>query len=268
MLKGPNTPPPPKVSAAERAETVRRAAIIGLAHWGHLRCAELARVVWPNAKYSEQLCQRLVCKLENEGLIHIRLNSVGTRSFVLTRRGAALAQAMGIDARHGLDLSSVSGATFIHRSLATRYGIEMQIKGIQAYGEHAMAGKACPLNRETIHKALNKLPDLILINKTRINWVEVESSAKTKDEIKKCLRIATECGKFFPNSKLELHTLTFVCDNRLNHESRIRKAAAELWGELHLKERASFLSRVKIVHVKLGPCSAWKEFSQPQNLTM
>lgn len=255
------------ISAQARSESLRRAAIEALAHWGHLRCTELARVLWPEAKYPEQLCQRLMRKLMTAGLVLARSNAVGTRSFVLTRPGAALAEALGVKARHGLDLASVSGATFIHRSIANRYGIERQLQGATSYGEYAMALAATPINRDLLNRQFGKLPDLMIIQ-DGLDWVEVESSAKSKSELQRCLAIAKHCGGMFTGPNVTLNRVIFVCDNRLNHEQRIRKAALELWANLTERERAKLSARVSLVQVVLGPCSKWLSMTEPTPLKL
>lgn len=253
-------------SPAERAEELRRKAVAAFAHWGHLRCAELARLLWPESKHAEQLSQRLVRRLEALGLVVTRPNAVGTRSFVLTRPGAAYAEALGLEARHGLDISSCAGATFIHRSIATRYGIEEELRGRKAYGEHAMASPICPVARDTLRVALGKLPDLVVCRGNDADIVEVECAAKAKQELQRCLAIASNVGRRFTDTQLRLASLIFVCDARLNHEARIRRAASELWASRSKAERADLAGRVQLVNVQLGPCAKWLGVSAPKRL--
>ncbi|MBV8123490.1 MAG: hypothetical protein JO370_05340, partial [Paucibacter sp.] len=135
---------PAGLSSRAKAEAARVAALKALRHWGHMRCSELARVVYPHASHGEQLAQRLMQRLTERGEAVPRRNALGTRSYVLSRGGAAALDAMGWDAKHGLELSSVAGGTFLHRSLATRYGVEQELRGFTAYGEHAIAQGFAP----------------------------------------------------------------------------------------------------------------------------
>ena len=257
------------VSPAARAEQSKRVVLGALAKWGHLRSAELSRIVWPEAAYAQQLCQRLVKSMEKRGEVLTRANSVGTRSFVLTRPGAALAEAMGFRARHGLDLASVSGATFIHRMVAANYGIEREIAGGMCYGEHAIAGGDFLISRAEIARRYGKLPDLLVVQKNALDWVEVESAAKSKDEIQRCLLMLRYCDKrIIDSSNIQLDKLIFVCDARLNHESRIKRSAKDLWSNLTPSERKEKASRVWIVHVQLGLASKWLGMSPPKMLTL
>lgn len=164
-----------RISSCERATQVQDAALSAFARWGHLRTSDLARAVWPHAKYAEQLSGRLVIKLEKAGLVTRRPNAVGGMSYVLTRRGAANAESLGCIAHHGLDLCSVAGATFIHRSIATRYGIEAELQGRTCFGEHLLAGAGTPFTREALRRQFGKLPDLFEVDGADVRWVEVES---------------------------------------------------------------------------------------------
>lgn len=46
-----------------------------VAHYGHVRVAELARAVWPAARFGEQVCRRVVRRLVQQGCCW----SAGTR---------------------------------------------------------------------------------------------------------------------------------------------------------------------------------------------
>lgn len=252
---------PKQTSPKARADELEAAAVLALAKWGHLRCSDLARVLWRDAAYPEQLAQRLVRKLERRGLVMTRVNTVGTRSFVLTRPGAALGQALGTEARHGLDLASVSGGTFPHRCLATRYGIERELEGATCLGEHSMASTSGAFNRAKLKTLLGKLPDLVAIDNESLDWIEVESAPKATSEIERCLAVARYCGNRFPHTNTVLRRLVFVCDGRLNHINRITRTAKKLWENFTPTERQSLASRVYFVEVTLGPCAKWESQS-------
>ena len=85
--------------------------------FGHLRICEMARAVWPQARYGEQVARRTVARMVEQGLLLERRNALGSRSLCVTRGGATWLNARGIEAQHTLDLSSVSGSTFFHRTL-------------------------------------------------------------------------------------------------------------------------------------------------------
>lgn len=248
------------LSPKAKAEAHRIAALKALRHWGHLRCIDLARIVWPNAKYAEQLAQRLMLRLDQErGEVISRLNALGTRSYVLTRRGAAALDAMGFAAHHGMELSSVGGATFIHRTLGTAMGILKAHQGFEAYGEHAIAQGMAPAKRDALVKRYKKLPDMLLVRGGKGVWIEVEASAKPLAELQACARIASAVGQpLTPGSPIMLAGLAFAFDTSQGHAQRIARAAREEWRELPPAIRHKLSAHVTLMHLELGPSLRWK----------
>jgi hypothetical protein len=90
-----------------------------LARFGHLTTSDLSAAVWPNAKCGQDMAARTMRRLSAPGveLVACRQNALGTRSWILTRRGVAFLEVRGVAAHHGMDLASVSGSTFFHHSL-------------------------------------------------------------------------------------------------------------------------------------------------------
>lgn len=247
------------LSPQAKAEGQRIEGLKALHHWGHLRACDVAQQLWPRARFGEQMAQRLLRRLEQRGEVAVRLNALGTRSFVLTRRGAAALDAMNLAARHGLDLCSVGGATFIHRALGTAFGIAKQGPALDAYGEHAIAQGMAPMRRDALVKRFKKLPDLLLVQGNRVTWVEVEASAKPMNELQACLGIASGIGQpLLPGSPLTLAGLTFVFDASQGHAARIARAARQRWGDRSPTERRALGSRVTLAHVDLGPFVRWR----------
>ncbi|MFK3738736.1 hypothetical protein [Massilia sp. TN1-12] len=239
--------------------------LVVLGEWGHLRVAEIARAIWPSAKYSVQLAYRAIRKLEIAGHVLARANAVGTQSYVLTRRGAAHVEALGYNARHGLDLCSISGATFIHRSIATRFGIEAVLAGQIVYGEHKISGGLEIFRSEGLRRQFGKLPDL-LFGETLgegLWWGEVESAAKSSAEIARCLRIATLSKTLFHGTQRKLLGVVFICDGRFNHERRIQNVAKVLWANISPEKRLELSRRVQFVRVQLGTRACWENCSAP-----
>ena len=262
-LLNPNRAPrsrPNGLSAKAKAEAHRVAALKALAHWGHLRCGDLARLLWPRAKYAEQMAARLMRRLENERAeVASRLNAIGTRTFVLTRRGAAALDLLGVSAHHGMELCSVAGATFIHRAIGTSHGIAKAQQGFEAFGEHAIAQGAAPASREALVKRFRKLPDLLLVRGDKVTWVEVEASAKPMRDLQACVHIASAVGQpLVPGSSLTLAGLTFAFDQSQGHAQRIARAARQLWSERSKGEREVMARRITLAHVDLGPLVRWQ----------
>lgn len=237
----------------------REAALRALSDWGHLRASELGRLLWPQAAYGDQMAQRLVRRLQQTGEVAGRRNALGGLSYVLTRRGAAALDAMGVDAHHGLELSSIAGATFLHRTLGARYGIERQLMGYRAYGEHAIGRDKAPATRAQLAGRFCKLPDLLLVRRGIVTWVEVEAAAKPMRELVACVRIAEHAGKLLiPGSSLIIGGVVFVFDESQGHARRIQRAADEAWNAKATSEKHQLCRRVSLARVELGLPLVWR----------
>lgn len=257
-------------SPKAKAEAHRVAALKALRHWGHLRCADLARILWPNATYAEQLARRLMLRLDQErGEVISRLNALGTRSYVLTRRGAAALDGMGFAAHHGMELSSVGGATFIHRTLGTAVGILKAHQGFEAYGEHAIAQGMAPAKRDALVKRYKKLPDMLLVKGGKATWLEVEASAKPLAELQACSRITSAVGQpLTPGSPILLAGVAFAFDASQGHAQRIARAAREEWRDLPPAVRQKLSAHVTLMHLDLGPSLRWKGMQESSLLVV
>ena len=199
-------------------------------------------------------------RLESERAeVASRLNSIGTRTFVLTRRGAAALDLLGVSAHHGMELCSVAGATFIHRAIGTAHGITKAEQGFEAFGEHAIAQGAAPASREALVKRFRKLPDLLLVRGDKVTWVEVEASAKPMRDLQACVHIASAVGQpLVQGSSLTLAGLTFAFDQSQGHAQRIVRAARHLWSERSKGEREAMARRITLAHIDLGPLLRWQ----------
>lgn len=261
-----STPHPRPASRRSGRETARLnelKALRAVAQFGHLRISELARAVWPQARYAEQLARRTAARLVASGLLLERRNALGSRSLCLTRGGAAWLELRGVEAQHTLDLSSVAGSTFFHRTLATRYLIERQVAGAQVVGEYQLLRRKAPFSVEAVVRAMRKLPDGMVWQRrgsgpVDVELVEQEAAAKARQELEKCLRVAELVGRpLDPEGQYRVGGLVFVYDRELNHARRILLAAASLWCDRPHAERAMLERRVKLVAVELGDPLVW-----------
>ena len=234
-----------------------------IANYGHLRVVELARCVWPLATFGEQMARRTVQRLLRQGLLLERRNALGSKSMCLTRTGAAWLDLRGIPAHHTLDLSSVAGPTFFHRTMATRYLIERQVKGCQVAGEYLILRRKLPFNIDGLAKALQKLPDGLVWQRkadgrTVVEFVEQEAAPKARAEIERCLRAAEYVGvAMSTDGKVRLGGVVFVFDETLNHARRLLLAADSLWSGRSSAERETLERRVKLVAVTLREPLVW-----------
>lgn len=253
----------PKRSGRETARLNELKVMKAVTQFGHLRVVELARAVWPQARYGEQLARRTVARLVAQGLLLERRNAMGSRSLCLTRGGAAWLDARGVEAQHTLDLSSVAGSTFFHRTLATRYLIERQVEGSQVVGEYQLLRRKAPFPIDPLLKALRKLPDGMVWQRRsagsmNVELVEQEAAAKARQELEKCLKAAELVGyPLDPEGRFRIGGLVFVYDRELNHAGRILLAASSLWGRRPASERIELEKRVKLVAVELRDPLVW-----------
>jgi hypothetical protein len=235
-----------------------------VAHFGHLRVAELARCVWPTARYGEQLARRTLRRLTDAGLLLERRNALGSKSMCLTRGGASWLELRGVPAQHTLELTSVSGATFFHRTMATRYLIERQTSGSQVAGEYLILRRDLPFSIDRLVKTMQKFPDGLVWHRNKLDssisveLIEQEAARKSRTELEKCLRASEFVGgSISADGSVKLAGLVFVYDRALSHARRILLAANSLWGNRTAAERATLERRVKLVAVELRDPLVW-----------
>jgi hypothetical protein len=232
LLRAP-APKPKLLPSRERAAMNRLRVLQAVAEHGHLRCADLAATCWPGARYGQQMAQRTVRALVEAGDLKARVNALGSgQSLVLTRPGVAALELHGIEAHHGLDLA-VSGATYRHTALTSRWCIYKQTQGFQAYTEYAIANGRAPLSREALFKRLGRHVDAALVKGDKLFACETESAAKATADLMRICAMAEHVGRrLHPDLPLVLGGVFVVFDCEQNHAQRIAKAARERWSRL------------------------------------
>lgn len=265
ILAHPSPPPAPrKLSGREVALRNELAVLSVIRDYGHLRTAEIASAVWPGARYRDQLAQRTLRRLLAQGEVLQRVNTLATRSWVLASAGVARLELFGADARHGRDIVGVAGATFIHRTLASAYLIYRAGMAAQTtYGEYAIAHGRAPMSRQGLSKRFGKLPDGLVVRGSVVDWVEVEASAKSLEELKNVLRAAEWVGQpLVPGGPLTIGGLTIVFDRRQDHARRILRAARERWGHLSRQDQEKLCSRVTLAFASVSGPLRIEEFAE------
>jgi hypothetical protein len=259
-LLSPRTEAPKRMCSRARSEYNATQALKAVARYSHLRCSELSAAVFPNAKYGLQMSQRLVRRLVAEGLLASRKNSLGSNSYVLTRGGAAYLEVRGYEARHGLDVSSVSGGTCRHSILCAQYCIAQEAAGYQAWHEYAIAQGLAPLTQHQLIESYGKLPDAILTKGAKVWLVEVESAVKAIEILSKACGMAPRCGRgrLHPDVALDLEGIVFVFDDSLAHAVRIARAARSRWIDRCDADRKAFAQRITLCRVDLGLPLIWR----------
>lgn len=277
MLREPELPPKPlppdpvqKRSGREVASENELKVLKAIRFFGHLRLQELGRAVWPKHAYAEQMAARTLKRLELKEEVLRRKNSLASSSFVLSSKGARRLKSLGLPCRHGRDIVGVAGATFFHRTLASRFLIEEQITGKEVFGEYAIAHNLAPATREHLAKTFGKLPDGLVIYKCKTktgnpillaDWLEVEQAAKPLDEIKKVVCIAQKCGSWLDaGQKVKLFRLVVLFDQSQNHGTRLLKAATEVWFGSDERSRDDIESRIILARADVIFPLQWRKY--------
>jgi hypothetical protein len=220
LLRAP-APKPKQPTSRERAAMNRRRVLQAVAEHGHLRCADLAAACWPTARFGEQMAQRTVRTLVEAGELKARNNCHGGLSYVLTRPGAAALEVRGIAARHGLDLASVSGPTFTHFCLTSRWALHKRAQGFDTFTEYALVNGQAPVTAQQLLKRYGKLPDAVLIKGERLWLVETESAPKSTQELMRIAALVEHTGrKVLPELPFVLAGLFVVFNAEQNHAGR------------------------------------------------
>jgi hypothetical protein len=232
-----STGPKPRTAATRAVQIAREnedAALRGLAIFGHLTSDALARMRYPNSSPESgyEMARRTLCRLAARGLVIPRRNGGGGKSFILTAKGAQLVEAIwGLSVRDGYDLQSVAGPTWRHRALATNFLATRIASGETAWGEHALVKGWGPATLDVLRATYGKVPDGLVLRRsgdlTLVDWVEVESTYKPKEELRHLLELAWITNTWLGNAanKILLDRLTLVFDASEHHEERIRRAA-------------------------------------------
>jgi hypothetical protein len=232
-----------------------------LARFGHLTTSDLAAAVWPNTKCGQDMAARTMRRLSAPGveLVACRQNALGTRSWILTRRGVAFLEVRGVAAHHGMDLASVSGSTFFHHSLCSRLLIEKERDGFCVWHEYAIAQGHAPLSQRQLIEGYGKLPDAILTAENRLFLLELENAPKQTEILQLACGAALKVGgKLHPDSELELAGLIFAYNaEHAGHAVRIARAARVRWAQYSAAEQARLARHVKLIKIRLALPLVW-----------
>ena len=250
---------PKQPTSRERAAANRLGVLRAVAAHGHLRCADLGAACWLGARYGLQMAQRTVRGLVEAGELLARRNAHGSVSYVLTRPGAAALELHGVPARHGLDLASVSGPTYAHHALTSRWCLHRQAQGFEAWSEHALVNGYAPATAQQLLARFHKMPDAVVIKGTRLRLVETESAPKATPELVRIVSLAEHVGQRV-NAALPytLAGVVVLFDATLNQAARVAKAARERWGHRSAADQAVLASRVALARADIGLPLVWR----------
>ena len=240
-------------------------AVLELVHeYGHLRRSEVMRGVWPKSppRYAAKISQRVVRRLVNGGYLAERPNSLGGRSLVLAAKGVARLQSVDVSAQTGHELSSVAGPQFFHRTIGTCYLLERAARGDFVVGEYALFKSRHGFKRAELTERFGKIPDGIAIVPGRVrgydtstqpnlraaDWVEVESSFKSRPDLERILALAWRVGEWLDTKEtLLLDRVVFVYDAKQPHERMLLRTIKRYLQEHPLENPEHILQSIVLV---------------------
>ncbi len=244
-----------------------RSVLHVIRNFGHIRLDELATIVWPgsSAESAKSMARRTVARMIKAGFLECLQNALGTKSYVLSRKGARhFKDTFGDNACAGRDIHSLRGATFLHRTLATAYLASRVRHGDVVAGEYALAKGYASSEAHEILMNFQKKPDGIVrlgpaskiecgirADVDAFNWIEVESAFKSDSEIARILDVGL--NETQPHSAgAVLANVEIVFDAAEPHERRIVRVARRLVAGLDENQRALALQRIVLVRCELS----------------
>jgi len=247
------------------------AVLLALRDYGHLRLNEIGLRVWPAGSPESQrlMAHRTVKRLVAGQYVASRQNALGGQSYILTERGANRLRGLGYPAVCGVDLSSVSGPQFWHRTLGTRACLELERQGRLAYGEYTLHRSFAPVDPFELKAALRKLPDGLVLEDGReyghsegekaAIWLEVESSYKRLDQYISILTMfKSTAGTEIGEAGIYLERLCFVYAPAQGHERRLLGAIRKFLDEQPVADPDRFMSEILMLRCHVDPPFVWR----------
>ena len=223
--------------------------LCGLHHFGHMRYAELARLVWPISSETarQASASRFFKQLCAEKLIHRCINSIGSYSYVLTGKGAReVRKLLAEPAFDGTRIAGVQGVDVYHRTLGTAWLVEQLIAGHEVLSEFAINSLSGAITRPMLNEHWGKLPDGLVLREVcdeagqllhyNVDWLEVESSYKSVAQRERLMEMAWSLGKqLLPDSPYYLDRIVFLYTSASNHEGALVRSAVTKWEATRLQ---------------------------------
>lgn len=235
-------------SPFERHQQNLTRVLLGLHHFGYMRYAELARLVWPlSSPASRQAnASRFFKQLCEEKVIYRGLNSIGTYSYALTGKGArGVRKLISSPAFDGTRIAGFMGLEVYHRTLGTAWLVEQLNAGHEVLSEYAINSLPGDISRPKLNKVWSKLPDGLVLREVldeagqllhyNVDWLEVESSYKSPAQRERLMEMAWSLGKqLLPDTPYFLDRIVFIYASTSKHEAAlVRSAVAKFAATRH-----------------------------------
>ncbi|MCC5611791.1 hypothetical protein LC612_34930 [Nostoc sp. CHAB 5834] len=229
--------------------------------FGHLRRQEIALAVWPRSSPTSAyvMACRTVSRMLKGGLVLDKSNSLGGNSLVLAAKGVAVLRNHHITAQEGYDLA-FDGPQFYHRTLGTCYLLEKAKAGAEVFGEFALLKDWAPVHKEILRERLRKLPDGLIAHPKGsfgygedirpVDWIEVESSYKPYEEVKKALSVFMKSPELNKEGTVIFNRMVFVYNSRQKHEQQILRYIKQF-----LKEHSHLSADMVLPEIIFARCS-------------
>jgi hypothetical protein len=230
-----------------------------VADFGHLTCAQVSFCCYPQARYPLQLAQRSIARCVREGLLILRTNCHGGRSFVISRRGAALLEVHGTKRRHGLDLRGVKGPTFTHHSLTNAFVCKKRGDGFAGWSEYGIVNGHAPFSaHDLMTLCRGKLCDAVICKGTQLWLCETESARKAHDEVLRVVGLSELVGKQVrPDLPFVVAGVIIVFDSSFDHAKPLAKAARARWSGMSELDKVRLASCIILCRVKIALPQVW-----------
>jgi hypothetical protein len=262
-------PTPSGLDGQHIAERNEAAVLARLHQYGHLRQAEIGRAVWPQSSESSgyAMAGRTLKRLVDRFYVLIKPNAVGTRSYVLAERGVARLQVEGIEAKSGSTLAT-AGGRFMHHSIGARYLIERAASGGTVWSEADIDASRSPVGRGELKQSWGKVPDGFAVSRGipgAIDWIEVEGSTKSRDEIARILNLSRYSGTWLNAAEsVKLGRVVVVYDHRssMGHETAFIAGLKRLRAKLSEREKRQSLEALVFVRCEIEYPLSWRSHEE------
>jgi hypothetical protein len=141
-------------------------------------------------------------------------------------------------------------------------------QGHSAFGEYALSKGYSPITRDQLAKQFHKVPDgLVLVpgpargyddTITAADWIEVENTPKSSEELERIMEIAWTIGECFDAAKsVMLDRVVFVFDRSDCHERRIKRAL-RTYLRAHPTDNPDFLKSILLCRCAVDIPFVWR----------
>lgn len=266
-----------KTSPREQRQVNTRRALLAVHLFGHLRHAELAHLLWPEAGPDTRAvnASKFLGYLTKEGYLLRRINSFGTHSYVLGLRGAMYAgRQLAEGSKTGARIAGVQGRGFFHRTLGSAWMVDQLLQGHDVYPEFAINSNRYTISRTALVQEWGKLPDGLVLREVldergelahyAADWLEVESTHKGTLQRSRVMDMAWVLGRpLLKDHPIYLDRLVLLYTEDSGHESVLIQTAAAKWQQdgHQVDNPQDLLGSVILTTAKVVPPLAIKSFS-------